>query len=113
MGGKRPVPDHHPHGALTGCTAAYAEHMRTEPFRLAMEKLISLSGSEATVVMCAERNVEQCHRSMIADYLLTQKVGVRHIVDHSTPELHRLTDKARVVDGQLIYDRNQQSTLFD
>jgi uncharacterized protein (DUF488 family) len=61
--------------------------------------------------MCAERLPWQCHRYLIADYLVAHEVRVAHLIDASAPREHRLHAVARVSGGDVIYDRQTQPGL--
>ena len=85
--------------------------METEEFRAGILRLVQHASAERVAIMCAERLPWQCHRFMIADYLVAQGVGVLHAIDASAPRPHRLRAEARVCDGRLIYDGQTQSEL--
>jgi hypothetical protein len=40
---------------------------------------------------------------LVSDYLLNQGHAVLHILDEKPPALHKLSQDARIADGQLIY----------
>ena len=86
---------------------AYADHMDTDEFHTALDRLLELARERPTAILCAEAVPWRCHRQLIADALLVRGVEVRHVIGHGPPSAHRLTTFARVVDGQLIYDRGQ------
>jgi uncharacterized protein (DUF488 family) len=105
----------------------YADYMETAEFRRALTDLIGwaaesrtdlcradLSGPPEhdagperpglhTVMMCAEAVWWRCHRQLAADALLARGVEVAHITGTSAATAHKLTDFARVVDGQVRY----------
>lgn len=56
-------------------------------------------------MLCAERLPQQCHRSLISDYLMANKIPVIHILEKDQHIPHRLSDLVRYAKGQLIYDR--------
>jgi uncharacterized protein (DUF488 family) len=53
--------------------------------------------------MCAESVWWRCHRQLTADALLARGVDVRHITSTGPASAHKLTDFARVVDGEVRY----------
>ena len=107
-GRRRPRPDS-PHQALRNASfRAYADHMGTHTFAAGIERLLDRASRERIGVMCAERLPWQCHRYMIADYLVARGVPVLHVIDTAPPREHRLRSEARVQDGRLIYDANTQ-----
>jgi len=55
--------------------------------------------------MCAEAVYWRCHRSMIADFLKSEGVGVTHILDATHSRDHEYTQCAKIVDGTLTYHR--------
>jgi uncharacterized protein (DUF488 family) len=108
----------------------YADYMETAEFREALTDLIGwaaesradlsaesradLSGPPEhhagperpglrTVIMCAEAVWWRCHRQLTADALLARGVEVAHITGTGTATAHKLTDFARVVDGEVRY----------
>ena len=112
LGGFRgePGPDT-PHTALSGGFAAYADHTAGAEFTDALAQVLD---TEATAVMCAERDWRSCHRFLIADAAAAlHGVAVRHILDAEHVEEHVNHDALRIVDGRLVYDRpGGQGMLF-
>jgi uncharacterized protein (DUF488 family) len=80
---------------------AYADHMRSQEFRDALDSLVAFSQSVVAAVMCAESQWWRCHRQLIADALVARGVDVRHIMSARSAPLHELTSFARV-DGSTI-----------
>lgn len=87
----------------------YADYMQTEEFWESLDNLIALADNQQVAIMCAEAVPWRCHRSLIADALVTRGVDVRHITGKGAPAPHALTEFAEVVgDGRvarLIYPR--------
>jgi uncharacterized protein (DUF488 family) len=84
----------------------YADYMETAEFRDALTELIQWTeaGPEGAVaIMCAESVWWRCHRQLTADALLARGVDVRHITSTGPASAHKLTDFARVVDGEVRY----------
>jgi uncharacterized protein (DUF488 family) len=81
----------------------YADYMQTDEFQRALEELMGYGTKQATAVMCAEAVPWRCHRSLIADALLTRGWEVRHIMGPAEATLHQLTSFAQVIDGRLSY----------
>lgn len=90
---------------------AYADHMETPQFVDAMSRLIGDAADEPTAVMCAERLPWQCHRYLIADYLVSRGVRVVHLIAPGSRREHALNDIARIDDGVIVYDRPPQLGL--
>jgi len=112
LGGFRaPAPDS-PHVALPEGFRGYADHMQTEAFRRAIAQLRNLARRGRTAIMCAEREPLECHRSLIADYLLLEGVEVLHLVAPGETRAHQLRAEARRESAALIYDRRLQASLF-
>jgi uncharacterized protein (DUF488 family) len=80
----------------------YADYMQTPPFALALDELIAWAGPP-TAIMCAEAVWWQCHRQLIAAALVARGVEVRHVVSTAAPELHKLTEFARVEGTRVTY----------
>lgn len=91
----------------------YADHMETPPFRREITKLLELSAENPVAVMCAERDPERCHRSLLADFALLAGAEVIHIIDHEFRRLHVLHPCARLETAELVYDRHIQRELLD
>jgi uncharacterized protein (DUF488 family) len=110
-GRRRPRPDS-PHFALRNASfRAYADHMQTEAFRSGAQRLVEEGAQRRIAIMCAERLPWQCHRYMIADYLVATGIEVLHLIDGSKPRLHQLRAEARMTPDGLIYDIGRQSDL--
>ena len=104
LGGRRaPRPDSRNTRWRNISFRGYADYMETRPFVDAIATLEKFAAARTVALMCAEALWWQCHRSMIADFLLASGVPVEHIADAHKREPHRYTEPARVVDGKLSY----------
>lgn len=81
----------------------YADYMQTEEFRRALDELMAESRLQHAAIMCAEAVPWRCHRSLIADALVTRDWEVRHIMSEAKSDQHRLTPFAAVENGLLWY----------
>ncbi|HEU5406815.1 MAG TPA: DUF488 domain-containing protein [Nitrospira sp.] len=90
----------------------YADYMQTEEFRSALDELMAESRSPHTAIMCAEAVPWRCHRSLIADALVTRDWEVRHIMSETKADRHRLTPFATVENGLLRYPGPDCGSLF-
>jgi uncharacterized protein (DUF488 family) len=81
----------------------YADYMLTAEFESAMAELVALAESAPTAYMCAERVYFRCHRMLISDWLVAHGHEVMHIDGAGPPKPHRITEEARMIDGELIY----------
>ena len=61
--------------------------------------------------MCAEKLPAQCHRSLIADYLVLKGVNVVHLIEAGDAREHLLNPHARTESGKLVYDRQASRPL--
>jgi uncharacterized protein (DUF488 family) len=105
LGGRRRPRADSPHSALRNASfRAYADHMESEIFRDGIGRLTQHAVQNPTAIMCAERLPWQCHRYMIADYLVSRGIDVLHIMDANRPKRHQLRAEARVTGERLIYD---------
>jgi uncharacterized protein (DUF488 family) len=114
LGGRRRPQPNSPHTYWTNPSfRAYADYMETPAYQAALARLIELGRDRRTTVMCSEAVPWRCHRKLIADSLVVAGVEVEHILENRL-DRHALNPHARVVDGQLIYDRVEpwQATLF-
>lgn len=83
----------------------YADHMETEAFRGALDRVLRLAAGTPTAVMCAEAVWWRCHRGMIADAVVAGGGTVRHLMPDGTIREHGLREMVRVEDGAPVYDR--------
>lgn len=83
----------------------YADYMQTEAFHRAIAMLMALGSQEKTTVMCAEAVPWRCHRSLIADALVSRGWEVRHIMSPENATPHVLTSFAHVEKGTLTYPK--------
>ena len=73
-------------------------------FKKGAAQLINLASQSATAVLCAERRPEQCHRQLLADYLLLQGVAVVHLIEPGERREHQLSAQVR---------RNRRGSCID
>ena len=85
----------------------YADYMSTEAFSTAADKLIKLSASDPTCIMCAETIPQRCHRLLLSDYLLVKGCKIIHILDHQRTIDHQLSHLATASEGRIIYNRSE------
>ena len=64
----------------------YAAHMDTPLFADAAQELIN--PPDATCIMCAETNPDDCHRSHIADWLVAHGERVVHLIQPDEQREH-------------------------
>jgi uncharacterized protein (DUF488 family) len=81
----------------------YADYMQSEAFWKALDALTAESRDLRTAIMCAEAVPWRCHRSLIADALVSLGWEVRHIMSETKADAHRLTPFAKVDQGKLSY----------
>lgn len=92
---------------------AYAEHMEGEGFVNAAHALAATAAGERVCMMCSEREPAQCHRSLIADWLLANGHRVIHLIGPQERREHALHASALVVDGAVRYTHGgPQGSLF-
>jgi uncharacterized protein (DUF488 family) len=66
----------------------YADHAETPEFRNAFTELLESAQTKRVAIMCAEALWWQCHRRIIADYLLANGIEVEHILEGKTEPAH-------------------------
>lgn len=81
----------------------YADHMQTVEFHHSVEDLLAYAECGPTAVMCAEAVWWRCHRQLLADSLVARGVRVWHILSARQPNVHQLSDFAKLVDGRVTY----------
>ena len=112
LGGMRKGHPTSPHRAIASSSLrAYADYMETHEFRNAIDGLIDSAKATRTVLLCAERDPLQCHRSLIADCLTYRDIQVRHLIDDRESWLHQLNSLARLTGDHLVYDRGTTCKL--
>jgi len=90
---------------------AYADYMEGESFQKTVVQLMHLAATSNTAILCAEKLPEQCHRSLLSDYLLLQAADVSHIIEDEIIVRHQLSPQVRRESVQLIYDRGATQLL--
>jgi uncharacterized protein (DUF488 family) len=105
LGGyRKKIRDDSPHIALRNATFRnYADYMLTAEFESALADVIALAETSPTAYMCAERVYFRCHRMLVSDWLVAHGHEVLHIDGTGPGKPHRLTEEARMVEGELIY----------
>jgi uncharacterized protein (DUF488 family) len=90
----------------------YADYAETPEFRAAFDKLTALTRENTVAIMCAEAVWWQCHRRIVADYLLAAGFPVEHIFDAKKRERATLTPGAQPRgDGTVLYEGEQRQLL--
>jgi len=114
LGGLRRAGDANRHGGLAEpAFRAYAEHMEGADFRAAAGALVQAADATRVCMMCAEREPVQCHRSLIADWLLVHGHCVVHLLDGGLQRAHVLHPAVRREGDVLHYaGGGAQGTLF-
>jgi uncharacterized protein (DUF488 family) len=103
LGGHREPRADSPHTAWReDAFRGYADHMGTQEFQAAVDRLLARASTERLAVMCAELRWTECHRSLLADFLKAAGHQVVHITGKGTEE-HPYTTAARIVEGRLSY----------
>ena len=91
----------------------YADYMQTDKFQRALEELMADGTGTRTAIMCAEAVPWRCHRSLIADALVTRGWDMRHIMSPEKATPHVLTSFAHFEKGALTYPKpNDPPSLF-
>jgi uncharacterized protein (DUF488 family) len=101
-GRRRPSPNAPPTAWRNEGFRGYAEYMRTDAFRHAIDALIADGNEVPTVIMCSEAVPWRCHRNLVSDALVARGVDVQHILDRKIAP-HSLTPFAVVEDGEVSY----------
>jgi uncharacterized protein (DUF488 family) len=81
----------------------FADYAMGETFRAGFEQLRALGHAQRCAIMCAEAVWWQCHRRIIADYLIAAGESVLHVMTKGRIEPARMTEAARPADGSLVY----------
>ncbi|MEX2125382.1 MAG: DUF488 domain-containing protein [Woeseia sp.] len=112
LGGlRRARPDSINAGWRNASFRGFADYMQTEPFRQALDELVTLAEQKPTAIMCAEAVPWRCHRSLIGDALTVRGYEVRDIMSATNARLHVLNPMARVHEQQLTYPDSSSGTV--
>lgn len=104
LGGYRtPRPDSKNTGWRNAGFRGYADHMDSEAFRAALDRLVALAKERRTAIMCAEAVPWRCHRGLLSDALVVRGVRVIHILSPDKTQEHHLTPFARVHGERITY----------
>jgi uncharacterized protein (DUF488 family) len=97
LGGRRHSRKNSPNtGWRNASFRSYADYMQTPEFRDGLQQLNAIRKKHRTCIMCAEAVWWRCHRRMIADAELAQKIPVRHIMTPTSATPHTLTPFAQI-----------------
>lgn len=106
LGGRRNPSKSSPNGAWENPQfRGYADHMGTEVFQQAIDRL--LESDVATAIMCAEAVPWRCHRNLTSDELVRRGVEVIHILGPGSAQPHALSKMARLESDRVIYPPDQ------
>ena len=115
LGGRRGASkDHRSRNGLWRVDAFrnYADYAETAAFARALDELESLAAERPTAFMCAEAVWWQCHRRLIADYMLARGWRVLHVMaPGKTAEAERTPGSVVQPDGTLSYPPAQPGLL--
>lgn len=111
LGGFREPQPASPHTTLSGGFRGFADHMDTPEFARAASQLLKLASRSPSVMMCAEMSPEECHRRLLADYLLLQGATVIHLLGNGEQREHVLHPQARRESAALIYGAGVSARL--
>ncbi len=104
LGGfRRPSPHSSNAGWRNASFRGYADYMQTAAFGAAIENLAERTQRQCLAVMCAEAVPWRCHRSLIADALVTRGIRVEEIVSPTRTQTHAMTSFARVEGTTVTY----------
>jgi uncharacterized protein (DUF488 family) len=102
LGGRRNPQKNSPNGAWENDQfRGYADHMATEAFQSAVDRL--LESDAPTAIMCAEAVPWRCHRNLTSDELVRRGVEVIHILGSGSAQPHALNPMARIERDRVIY----------
>ena len=106
LGGRRkPNPDSKNTAWRHIAFRSYADYMETDSFKDGIKELEKIALKQRTAYMCSEAVWWRCHRSMVSDYLKLNGWEVMHIMGIGKATEHPYTGPARVVNGELNYEK--------
>ena len=74
-------------------------------------RLLEIAENIPVAIMCAEKSFHECHRKLTSDFLVASRAVVQHILADGKLESHKLSETAKVQDGELTYPESHP--LFD
>jgi uncharacterized protein (DUF488 family) len=106
LGGlRKPKKDSLNDGWRNASFRGYADYMQMEKFQRALEELMAYGTDMKTAIMCAEAVPWRCHRSLIADALVSRGWEVQHVMSPEKATPHVLTSFAHFEKGTLTYPK--------
>ena len=82
----------------------FADYMQTPEFEEGLEELVRISDKKKTAIMCAEAVPGRCHRSLVADALVSRGIKVIHILGEGSSREHEMTSFAKAGSkGRITY----------
>lgn len=114
LGGRRKSrPDSPNAGWRNRSFRGYADYMETQGFWDALEDLMAMGHKQSVAILCAEAVPWRCHRTLIADALVSRGWTVGHIISANSLKTHTCTPFARFEGNRLTYPAEgpQNSTL--
>ncbi len=82
---------------------AFADYMQTPEFAAGLDELVAVARASRTAILCAEALPWQCHRRLIADWLVARGWSVLDIVGSSAAKPHVPPPFARIEGEQVTY----------
>lgn len=89
----------------------YADYMLTGEFRNGIGALRRIAETNRAAIMCSESVFWRCHRRLVSDFWIANGGSVQHIFPNVDAKPHKLTDGAKLEDGNAMYPG--QKMLFD
>jgi uncharacterized protein (DUF488 family) len=106
LGGlRKPKKDSLNDGWRNASFRGYADYMQMEKFQRDLEELMAYGTDMKTAIMCAEAVPWRCHRSLIADALVSRGWEVQHVMSPEKATPHVLTSFAHFEKGTLTYPK--------
>jgi uncharacterized protein (DUF488 family) len=103
LGGHREARADTPNTGLAPVWRGYADHTQTPRYRAGLAQLEEQALTQSTVIMCAERNPDDCHRNLISDSLVGHGWNVVHLIGAKERRVHQLHPAAQPGEDGLIY----------
>ena len=101
-GHRKPLEDSLHQGIVEPAFRGYADHMQSEVFRAAVERVAELAREKVVCLMCAERETTHCHRRLLSDFLLARGAQVTHILNPGVTAEHVLSSEGRIRRNGLV-----------
>lgn len=92
-------------GLYNASFRGFADYMQTQEFAENIKKLLEFAKKKRIALMCAEALPFRCHRSLVADVLVSRGIVVKHIYGPNSIKVHAMSPFAKIKDHIVYYPK--------